>query len=193
MRCLLLIGGNAAGKSTVLRHIMHDNPSAPWLWCDPDSTSKFKFLQEIVSVELKVSKELQIARLSELWKNSRYKGIAITGFRIHSNVLTCGMNLPIRQFYIGILNQTYEAGITHLKNRCIKSNRTFNSAYWENPKNRRAVESAWSKNIRIVEQYRQNTEFSKLLVDVREWWMDEHFSDQPKVIEWGNNVVRTTE
>jgi len=117
----MLMGGNAAGKTTTLRRIQEAHPGAGWEWWYPDN-------DQPPGIKSKLAQQFKI--LLRGW-SSPYPGLALEGTRVYSQVFQCMVwSTTPRELYLGLLLQTGPDLVAHLRARCEKKGKKFREDYW---------------------------------------------------------------
>jgi hypothetical protein len=119
-RCVLLTGGNAAGKTTALKaaQVRHQG-LVGWRWIFADH-------------ELQGSVSKQFKDLNRVWADESVQGIAIEGVRIYNTVFRCLVASTVRRaLYLGVVLQDYETGRAHIAARCAKAGKEYRGAFWD--------------------------------------------------------------
>lgn len=120
MKCVLLTGGNAAGKTTVFRAVQQRHVHfSGWRWIYGDHEINGKAPEQYMA-------------LNRVWSDQSVVGIAIEGVRIYNAVFRCAAFSRVkRQLWVGLLLQEYDAGRYHIQQRCARAGKRYKSEFWD--------------------------------------------------------------
>jgi len=120
VRMIHLMGGNAAGKTTLLDALAERWRSVP----------AYRFLHGDGGL-FGGDKTAQFRVLMRLWSDKTAHTLVLEGTRVYSAVFRCAkFNVTPRTIYLGLMLQRYEDGVEHLKMRCAKRGKTYRGDFW---------------------------------------------------------------
>ena len=121
---VVLCGGNAAGKTTLLQSVE----------ADYGHRNDIRFVYADVEGDFKERADKQYKAVVESWLGPE-RIIIADGTRIYSKVLIAYQNLVVtRRLVFVILVQSPEVMKAHLIARCAKRNKKFRDEYWDRDK-----------------------------------------------------------
>lgn len=177
-RCLLLIGGNAAGKTTAFlaaqaRHAhRHD---ITWHTADTGPTA------------VKATLEIQIGMLLPEWEDPRVTVLAIEGMRIYGAIFRIFAQRSAfpRHLQIGAIRRTAADTYAQVEARCVQKGKGFQAAYWQS----HAEYEGNQRYANAVQKLLREHPAIAPRVTAAEFWMDREYQALADVGQWIDAVL----
>src|SRR5581483_1781957 len=187
MRCLLLCGGNAAGKTTAVSRLEELVQSWP-----KKQRKRVKFIHADMHIMFRraggkgidnIGK--QFKALMKLWTNRKVDTIVIEGVWIYSTVLRCARQAKLlghpRTLHVAVLAQSVPVGVYHLEMRTLKNGRTFRRDYWDHPDRCDQFSVRYRNAVR---------NYAHLIDETEEFWIGRDYAQVASVVRWlGRRMV----
>jgi len=176
MKCILLTGGNAAGKTAVFRAAKERHVHRPgWQWIDGDRVNG--------------KSPDQFKALNRVWVDPSVIGIAIEGVRIYNAVFRCAAFSRVkRQLWVGLLLQEYEVGRHHIEQRCARSGKRYRAEFWD----RGGAEVGHLLKDRYlggVAKFLREHGARAGVAEIREFYIDRDYTVLAAVGQWLDSVI----
>jgi hypothetical protein len=184
MRAICLTGGNASGKTTVLReaqdHLVTQGLIKPaWvIYADLDGTYQVKGPEKVFRTVMRQ------------WVDPTIEILLIEGVRIYSAVLRCLTHQATfgvhRALKAALLLREDAVGAAHIRARCERRGKTYNAAFWDSGK----VTDLFSLRYTRAFAAFKTQHPAAPLKEVKEFWIGPHYAECADVAAWLDAVVK---
>jgi len=177
LRIIHFLGGNAAGKSTLVDDLQQrwkHLENIAWLHGDGglfggDTADQFKTLMRF-------------------WSDPLFETIVLEGTRVYSTVFRCAVNARMRRYlYLGLMLQRYEDGLEHLKMRCARRGKTYRGDFWERGDDEvgHLFHDRYTKGVAKFRRVHPDVS----ILDAPTFWIDREYRAIADVHKWADGIL----
>jgi len=184
---ILLAGGNAAGKTTVLRQAGERLVQAglikpEWVITADEDT----LLQKPLVTTFR--------NMMTRWADPRARVLLIEGTRIYSAVFRCLVHQSTFGMYRGLraalMLQTVEVGARHIEARCVRRGKAYRKEFWESG-SRNAEQLFASRYTRAFAKFQRDHPAAPLH-EVAEFWITPGYPEHAVIHAWIDRAIRSS-